>query len=152
MKEPCDNESKRFNKLSVRLIGAQDISLARYSYCLVDSLQTESESEGDILCRLGLGKIIQYLRNAGELFNIVHVNSTGEISQLDELCRLYHNLLVLFFPTSVNVSVWTVAYALPYHEVGYGFLSLQAKESKHAGLKCELSMSNRSQADDINGK
>jgi hypothetical protein len=76
---------------------------------------------------------VQYLRNARGLFNKVYVNIPGEISQLNEFCTLYFNLLVLFFPHSVNVTVWTVAYALPYrakqlyekYGVGYGMLSLQ---------------------------
>ncbi len=160
VKEHYDDESKRFNKLSVRLIGAQAIALARHSYRLVDALQTTSETEGGKLRRLALGKIVEYLRNAGGLYNKVFVNSPGEICQLEEFCHLYFNLLVLFFPNSVNVTVWTMAYALPYHArqlyemygIGFGILSLQAKESKHAGLKGELSMTNRSHSTDKDGK
>ncbi|CAB3999878.1 Hypothetical predicted protein [Paramuricea clavata] len=160
VREHYADEAKRSNKLSVRLIGAQAIALARYSYRIVDSLQTANETEGEKLRQLALGKIVQYLRNAGGLFNNVYVNIPGEISQLNDFCTLYFNLLVLFFPHSVNETVWTVAYALPYHAkqlyekygVGYGMLSLQAKESKHAGLKGELSMTNRSRSTDKNGK
>ena len=36
--------------------------------------------------------------------------------------------------------------------IGFGILSLQAKESKHAGLKGELSMTNQSWASDHKGK
>ncbi len=69
-------------------------------------------------------------------------------------------MLVLFFPESINVTVWTVAYAIPYHAlrlydqygIGFGMLSLQAMESKHAGLKAELSLTNRSRKCDNNGK
>ncbi len=61
-----------------------------------------------------------------------------------------------FFPKSVNVTVWTMAYALPYrarqlYEM-YGILSLQAKDSKHAALKGELSITNRSHSTDKDGK
>ncbi len=53
-----------------------------------------------------------------------------------------------------------MAYALPYHArqlyemygIGFGILSLHAKESKHAGLKGELSMTNRSHSTDKDGK
>ena len=38
VQEHYEDESKRFNKLSVRLIGAQAIALARYCYRLVDAL------------------------------------------------------------------------------------------------------------------
>ena len=57
--EHNEDESKRFNNLSVRLIGAQAIALARYCYRLVDALQTPSESEGENLRRLALGKILE---------------------------------------------------------------------------------------------
>ena len=60
---------------------------------------------------LALEKIVEYLRNAGGLFNKIHVSSPGEICQLEEFCQLYFNLLSLFFPSSVNVTVWTIAYA-----------------------------------------
>jgi hypothetical protein len=160
VQEHYEDESKRFNKLSVRLIGAQAIALARYCYRLVDALQTPSESEGENLRRLALGKIVEYFRNTGGLFNKIYVSSPGEICQLEEFCQLYFNLLSLFFPRSVNVTVWTIACALPYHAkqlyedygIGFGILSLQAKESKHAGLKAELSMTNRSRSSDNKGK
>ena len=68
-------------------------------------------------------------------------------------------MLALFFPESVNVTVWTVAYAISYHAwklydqyvIGFGILSLQAKGSKHAGLKAELSLTNRSRKCNNNG-
>ena len=115
VEEHYGDEKKRFNKLSVRLIWAQAVALARYGYHLVDCFQTACETEGEKVRRLALGKIIQYLRNAGGLFNKVYVNNPGEISQLEEFFQLYFNLLALFFPDSVNVTVWTVAYALPFH-------------------------------------
>ena len=71
-------------------------------------IQTPSESEGEKLRRLALGKVVENLRNAGGLYNTVYVNSPGEISQLQEFCQLYFNLLALFFPNSKNVSVWTL--------------------------------------------
>jgi hypothetical protein len=50
-----------------------------------------------------------------------------------------------------------VAYAIPYarklyeeYHVGYGILSL--KESKHAGIKGDLSLTNRSNKSSTNGK
>ena len=124
------DETKRFNNLSVRLIGSQAIALARHGYRLVDALKTANETEGEKLKRLALGKILHYLRNAGGLFNKVYVNNPGEIAQLEGFCQLYFNLLVLFFPGSVNVTVWTVAYALPFHArqiykkygIGFGIL------------------------------
>jgi hypothetical protein len=160
LEEHYSDEGKRFNKLSIRLIGEQAIVLARHCYRLIDCLASDNETEGEKLKRLALSKIAEYLRNAGALFNKIHVQCLGEIDQLDEFCQHYFNMLVLFFPESINVTVWTVAYAIPYHArklydkygIGFGILSLQAKESKHAGLKAELSLTNRSRKCDNNGK
>ena len=160
IQEHYNDEPKCFNKLSIRIIGQQAIALARNSFRLVDCLKTADETEGEKLKWLALCKIVKYLRNASGLFNKIHIVSLGEIDQLEEFCQLYFNLLVLFFPESVNVTVWTVASALPFHArklyeeygIGFGILSLQAKESKHAGLKTELSLTNRSRDSSSNGK
>lgn len=74
------------NKLSTWLVGKQAISLAQHSYRLVDCLKAEEETEGERLKRLALSN----------LFNKIHVNSPGEIDQLEEFCQLYFNILVLF--------------------------------------------------------
>ncbi|CAB3989988.1 Hypothetical predicted protein [Paramuricea clavata] len=87
--EHYGDEKKRFNKLSVRLIGSQAIALAQYGYRLADCLQTACETEGEKVRRLALGKIMQHLRNAGGLFNKIYVNNPGDISQLEEFCQLY---------------------------------------------------------------
>ena len=107
------------------------------------------ESEAQKLKRLALGKIAQYLRNTGTLFNKV-VTNKQEVDQLQDYLTQYFNLLVLFFPASINVTVWTMGYAIPYHasalfenyRVGLGIISLQAKESKHAGVKYDLTLTN----------
>ena len=44
------------------------------------------------------------LRNAGEIFNQTSVNSVL-LHELKEACEIYFNLLSLFFPDSVNVTV-----------------------------------------------
>lgn len=159
VEEHYSNEHKRHNRLPVRLIGAQAIALARFGYRLADCLQYEGETDGQRLCRIALSKSIQFLRNAGGLFNKIHI-SIAELSELEEFCELYFNLLVLFFPEFVNITVWTVGYAIPYHarklyneyRIGIGILSLQAKESKHAGIKRELMLTNRSTSSSVGGK
>jgi len=159
VKEHYSDDSKRHNKLPLRLIGHQAILLAQYSYRLVDSLVAANESQGQYIRRQALTKIGEYLRDAGTLFNKLETN-TSELDLLKELCTMYFNLNSLFFSHSLNVTVWTVGYALPYHAVllyskykcGYGIISLQAKESKHAAIKQDLSLTNRSTAADISGK
>ena len=97
IKEHYSDESKRFNKLPVRLIGDQAITLSRYIYRVIDGLQSEEESQAQKIRRLAISKIAEYLRNAGGLFNKIHTNSS-EIDQLADNCRLYFNLFALFFP------------------------------------------------------
>lgn len=75
VREHFTDESNRYNKLPVRLIGNQAIALARYSYRLVDTLMCDDESEAQKIKRLALGKIGEYLRNAGGLFNRIDTNS-----------------------------------------------------------------------------
>ena len=67
----------------------------------------------------------------------------------------------LFFPENVNLTVWTIGYAVPYHaeqvwekyKIGYGIISLQAKEAEHAAIKFDLSLTNRSrETDTVSGK
>jgi len=97
--------------------------------------------------------VAQYLRDACTLFNEVDTNVT-EVSNLSKVCKMYFNILVLFFEQNVNVTVWTVANATPYHasllfskyKVGYGIISLQTKESKHSGIKSDLTLTNRSRS------
>ena len=159
IREHYNDKEKRSNKISTRLIGEQAISLARYSFRLIDGLEMEGESGAQKLKRLALGKVAQYLRDAGTLFNKVDTNS-AEINQLHETCATYFNLLALFFPDNVNLTVWTVGYAIPYHaellftkyKVGSGIISLQAKESKHSGVKQDLNLTNRSRSTSIVGK
>ena len=58
------------------------------------------------------------------------------------------------------MTVWTVGYAIPYHanllykqyKVGCGIISLQAKKSKHSGVKQDLSLTNRSRSTTTVGK
>ena len=151
VREHYNDESNRHNKLPVRLIGNQAIALARYSYRLVDTLKCDNETEAQKIQRLALGKASKYLRNAGGLFNRIETNS-AQVTELKEVCNTYFNLISLFFPSSVNVTTWTVGYAIAYHadllfkqyKVGYGIVSLQAKEAKHSGVKDDLTLTNRS--------
>ena len=134
IKEHYDNVAHRSNNLTTRLIGRQAIALAKYGYRLIDSLKIENESPPELINRKALGKAMQFLRNAGTLFNKVETTEV-EIVQLKKNLSDYFNTLALFFPESVNVTVWTLGYALPYHaaklyaeyKVGYGIISLQAR-------------------------
>lgn len=95
IRQHYNDKEKRSNNISTRLIGEQAISLARYSYRLIDALGMEGESGPQKIQRLALGKVAQCLTDAGTLFNKVDTN-TAEINQLRETCTLYFNLLALF--------------------------------------------------------
>jgi hypothetical protein len=92
-------KKRRHNKIPTRLIGAQAIALARYAYRLVDSLQTTYESPSQRVIRLALGRIVQYLRNACSIFNKVST-IPADLQDLDDNCKLYFNLMCLFFSKS----------------------------------------------------
>ena len=158
--EHYNNEQKRMNKLSVRIIGSQAISLAQFSFRLIDAIVLNDGSEAHKVKLAALSKICQCLRDIGALMNRVNVG-THYARDLNQLCQKYFNLFSLFFPESCQSTVWTLGYAMPFcaeklynsYGVGYGILSMQGKESKHSALKQELKCNtNRSIAQDENGK
>ena len=159
IREHHNDKDHRANNLSTRLIGEQAIALAKYSYRLIDALEITDESSAQKMKRQALGKAAEHLRNAGTLFNKVDTN-LREVEQINENLTTYFNLLSLFYSSSVNITVWTVAYAIPYHasllfekyNIGFGILSLQAKESKHSGIKHDLVLTNRSRSTGKLGK
>ena len=159
VKEHHNEDHDHGRKLTVRLIGEQAIQLARYSYRLLESLRTKDESKEEEIKLLVLCKIAQLLRDAATPFNKVHVKA-AEVLQLKEICQTYFNIYAIFLPEALNVTVWTLAYAIPYHadllfkefKIRYGIISLQAKESKHAAIKYDLTLSNRSRPVDTNRK
>ena len=122
-------------------------------------MEIKGESGDQKLKRQALGKAAEHVRNAGTFINKVDTNLI-EIEQIKENLTTYFNLLALFFPASVNITVGTVAYAIPYHasllfnnyNICYGILSLQAKESKHSGIKHNLLLTNRSRSTGSLGK
>lgn len=159
LKEHFNDEKRRFNKIPTGLIGEQAIAIAQYGYRLVDCLEFPAESAAQRVKRLSLSRIVLYLRNACATFNKVS-STKAELLELEENCKLYFNLLCLFFPSHVNITSWTVGYVVPYHalklydmyKIGYGIISQQGKEAKHSAVKNDLELSNRSNKADQNGK
>ncbi|XP_066293099.1 uncharacterized protein [Branchiostoma lanceolatum] len=151
LQEQFNNEATRHNKCLTRLIGEHAVMLESYGYRLVDSLKIPGETAAQELRRLFLGKVGECLRDSASIFSQVQ-SDEGDLKTLELTCNRYYNLLCLFLPGSVTLSVWTLAKAIPYHarilwekyHVGYGIISLQAKESKHSALKSDLGLTNRS--------
>ena len=77
IEEQYQKPNERFKKLDVRLIGAQAISLARYSFRLVDQLQYQNEYKAEIIMRLALAKICSTLRDIGAEMNRVKIEDKG---------------------------------------------------------------------------
>lgn len=81
----------------------------------------------------------------------------SDLELLSETLSIYYNLHTLFFPDRVTLTVWTMGCALRYHaaklynehSVGYGIVSCQSKEVKHASIKKDLSLSNRHMSNTI---
>lgn len=82
------------------------------------------------------------LRDAGSLFNKINCKNS-DLELLSESLSIYYNLHALFFPDRVTLTIWTMGIALRYHaiklyeefSVGYGIVSCQSKEAKHASIK-----------------
>ncbi|XP_066914986.1 uncharacterized protein [Clytia hemisphaerica] len=156
-----DAEENKLKRLEVRLIGSQAISLAQYSFRLVDSLCSPDETPTQQIKRLALAKICETLRDIGSLINRIDVGFNNYPEVIRDLCTIFFNMFSLFFEQHCQLTVWTMGYVIPYHVqnvfekygVGYGIMSMQGKEAKHAALKQELrNNTNRSIAQDATGK
>ena len=87
IREHFNNENTLHNKLSsCYLIGEQAISLARFSFRLIDTLKIEAETAPQKCKRLIIGKLCQLLREMGCIFNKVEVSQV-ELGHLKGLGR-----------------------------------------------------------------
>ncbi|XP_078620594.1 uncharacterized protein LOC144887315 [Branchiostoma floridae x Branchiostoma japonicum] len=151
VREHYAKATTRHTKLPVRFIGENAIILAKYGYRLVDALFHPDEDQVGKVIRLVLGKLVQLLRDAGTLFNQL-TTTEADLNELEGILDTYYNLFCLFLPERGNLTVWTVAKAIPYfartlydeYETGYGVVSMQGKEAKNAKVKDYLKLTNRS--------
>ena len=96
IREHYENEIKRLNKLETRLIGAQAIALAQYSFRLVDILQVADESSTQKLKRAALAKICESLRDAGILINKFNLTSENYPAEVSKYCSTFKNIFIVF--------------------------------------------------------
>ena len=142
IEEHYENKSERYKKYTIRLIGAQAISLSRYSLRLIDVMKDENDTNVQNIRLIVLSKICQSMRTVGTLMNSVFATKIT-IDDLKNACKLYFNLFSLFLNDYCNSTVWTVGYVVAFHaeklwkeyDMGYGILSMQGKESKHSAIK-----------------
>jgi len=73
------------------LLCLRTIAFANYSYRLIDILKILEEFLAQKLKRLVFGKLAQFLRNPGALFNKIEICAI-DLGQLKEFCTLYFNL------------------------------------------------------------
>ena len=87
--------SNNYKKLScsVRLIGEQAISLAQFSFQLVDTLKIDNEKASQRIVRLVLSRRVQILRDMGTIFN----NFSADQSDWDRLKLLAQRFLTCIF-------------------------------------------------------
>ena len=126
--------------------------MAQYSYRIIDTLKTNNEAPEEKVKRIALQKISESLRDASvQGFSRFRVTE-NEIVQTEKCCTQYFNLNSLFFSQSVNLTVWSIGYAIPYgmkqfykdHKLGLGAISMQPRESFNQGTKKALALTNRS--------
>ena len=86
IEEHYNIESHRMNKLDTRLIGSQAISLAQFSYRIVDCLSTAHDSTAMEIKSQALAKICQTLRDIGALINRINVSSFY-VEQVASTCQ-----------------------------------------------------------------
>ncbi|CAH1248480.1 Hypp8161 [Branchiostoma lanceolatum] len=149
------NKTTRHRKLGIRFIGENAIRTLRYGHRLVDSLATPDEDEKGKVVREVLGTMIHLLRDAASIYN-KHETTEAELTEMERLLDLYYNLFCLFLPERANLTVWTVAKAIPHYArklydeygVGYGVVSMQGKEAKNAKVKEYLKLTNHSKEED----
>ena len=102
----------------------------------------EAAIEGDLeqpsnLLPLTLSNMGIHLRDIISLASRVSQIGENHVQKLQSECKQYFNIASLFH--SLNVSVWTLAHAVPFHTkqlledlgVGLGINSMQGRESKH---------------------
>ena len=99
IKECYEDERKRHNKIPTRLIGVQAIAISRYAYCLIDSFHSTDDSLSQCVVCLALGRTVLFLRHTCSIFNKVSTTPV-DLQELDENCKLYFNLICLFFSKS----------------------------------------------------
>ena len=125
-------------------MGAQAISLSRYSLRLIDVMKDKNDTNVQNIRLIVLSKICQSMQTVGTLNSVFATKIT--IDDLKNACKLYFNLFPIFLNDYCNSTVWMVGYVVAFHaeklwkeyDMGYGILSMQGKESKDSAIKQEL--------------
>ena len=107
-----------------------------FTYLILANIDEDIEKPSNVF-PLSLYKMGIHLRNSISLASRVSDICNTDLSKLECECKQYFNLSSLFH--SVNVSVWSMGHAVPFHTkqlvedlgVGLGINSMQGRESKH---------------------
>ena len=128
--------------LQYRFTGKESRLFCHNYMQLIKSLSSEGDSKKQKQTVLALVYIGVRLRDCCSIFNRFDMKET-DISKLNCLAIEYFRANVMFLPTSVNPTIWTIGHVLPMHvkqvfnAYGQGFLTvtMEGREAKHVALQ-----------------
>ena len=130
----------RKKKFEYRFTGKETKCFCHKFMFLIDSLRRESDLGPESLRLMSVAFAALQLRDAVSKFSRVATNA-AICQELKVHCQLFFNTCSLLMK-SVNPTVWTVGYAIPFHNAalfrefgfGLGINTMQGREAKHVTL------------------
>ena len=130
----------RKKKFEYRFTGKETKCFCHKFMFLIDSLRRENDMGPESLRLMSVAFAALQLRDAVSKFSRVETNA-AICQELKVHCQLFFNTCSLLMK-SVNPTVWTVGYAIPFHNAalfrefgfGLGINTMQGREAKHVTL------------------
>ena len=130
----------RKKKFEYRFTGKETKCFCHKFMFLIDSLRRENDMGPESLRLMSVAFAALQLRDAVSKFSRVETNA-AICQELKVHCQLFFNTCSLLMK-SVNPTVWTVRYAIPFHNAalfrefgfGLGINTMQGREAKHVTL------------------
>ena len=142
----------RKKKFEYRFTGKETKCFCHKFMFLIDSLRRENDMGPESLRLMSVAFAALQLRDAVSKFSRVETNA-AICQELKVHCQLFFSTCSLLMK-SVNPTVWTVGYAIPFHNAalfrefgfGLGINTMQGREAKHVTLSsfaCHATLSTR---------
>ena len=130
----------RKKKFEYRFTGKETKCFCHKFMFLIDSLSRESDTGPELLRLVSIAFAALQLRDSVSKFSRVETDE-AICQELEVHCQLFFNTCSLLLK-SVNPTVWTVGYAIPFHNkalfkefgLGLGINTMQGREAKHVTL------------------
>lgn len=130
----------RKKKFEYRFTGKETKCFSHKFMFVIDSLRRENDTGPELLRLLSIAFAALQLRDAVSKFSRVETDA-AICQELEVHCQLFFNTCSLLLK-SVSPTVWTVGYAIPYHNkalfrefgFGLGINTMQGREAKHVTL------------------